>query len=228
MARNQSLPQTRNRGEMSSGSHPFMSLHREMNRLFDDVFRGFGIPMRAHSGEAASMLHPDVDVSENENEFKICADLPGVSEQDVDVTLNDDVLTIRAERKQEHTEDKESYHVVERSHGMFQRSLRLPSNIEPDQVDARFENGVLTVRIPKGQEAQGSRRIKIQGSAARGQIQQSQREQQGEARQLQGRAGQPEEGGTKHERTADGEQASGQQGNAGHDNQAQKGAGQGI
>jgi HSP20 family protein len=148
-----------------AGSDPFMSLHREMNRLFDDVFRGFGLPASASGGGQDSMavMSPQIDVSESDKEIRICADLPGVREQDVDIRLDENVLTIRAERKQERDEENENYHVIERSHGSFQRSLRLPAGIDAENVDASFENGVLTVRIPKSSEAQRSRRIQIQG-----------------------------------------------------------------
>lgn len=164
MARNQQLSPYRG-GEVTRGSDPFMSLHRDMNRLFDDVFRGFGLPMAGAGADRRgdATFAPDIDVSETAKEFKICADLPGVSEQDVDVSITDDVLQIRAERRQERKQDEESFHVVERSYGMFQRTLRLPANIDAERVQADFLNGVLTVTIPKVEDHQRSRRIHIQG-----------------------------------------------------------------
>jgi HSP20 family protein len=94
--------------------------------------------------------------------------LPGVSEKDVDVSLSDDVLTIRREkkfeRKDDTKDDTENYHFVERSYGTFQRSLRLPYAVDPDQVQASFENGVLTVTLSKGKEQERSRRIQVIGS----------------------------------------------------------------
>jgi HSP20 family protein len=166
MARN-SLSPFRSGGLAERGGYggdPFLSLHREMNRLFDDVLRGsFGVPVQ--SGEQGrGMMMPHMDVSETENEVRICAELPGVSEKDVDVSLSDDVLTIRGEKKFERKDDTENYHFVERSYGTFQRSLRLPYAVDPDQVQASFENGVLTVTLSKGKEQERSRRIQVIGS----------------------------------------------------------------
>ena len=148
------------------GGDPFLSLHREMNRLFDDVLRGsFGVPVQ--SGEqGGGMMMPHMDVSETESEVRICAELPGVSEKDVDVSLSDDVLTIRGEKKFERKDDKENYHFVERSYGTFQRSLRLPYAVDPDQVQPSFDNGVLAVTLPKGKEQERSRRIQISGGSS--------------------------------------------------------------
>lgn len=162
MARDQ-LSRPRNTS-MSGGGDPFLSLQREMNRMFDDVFRGFGALSPAGRGErGGAMMQPEIDVSETEQAYKICADLPGVSEKDVDVTLDNDVLTIKAERTQERNEEKENYHLVERSHGVFQRALRLPSDVDADNVEANFQNGVLTLTIPKS-AGRSSRRIQVQGA----------------------------------------------------------------
>ncbi|MBV8576714.1 MAG: Hsp20/alpha crystallin family protein, partial [Acetobacteraceae bacterium] len=87
---------------------PFLTLHREMNRLFDDVMRGGGTPAGfAGAGAGESMLSPHTDVTETEKEVRIKAELPGVNESDIDVSLNDDVLTIRAEKRQERKEERE-------------------------------------------------------------------------------------------------------------------------
>jgi HSP20 family protein len=150
--------------ERGFGGDPFLSLHREMNRLFDDVFRGTLDAPRTTGGEGGLML-PNVDVSESENEVRISAELPGVSEKDVEVTLNDDILTIRGEKRAERHEERENLYVSERSFGTFQRSMRLPFPVEPDQVKADFQNGVLTVTLPKGKAQERSRRIQI-GSGA--------------------------------------------------------------
>lgn len=174
-----------------SGNDVFSSLHREMNRIFDDAFRGVGFPSQYRLGQSQgrssmTMLQPDIDVSETEKEIKICADLPGVSEKDVDVMLDDNVLTIKAERKQERNEQKEDYHIVERTYGTFQRSLQLPSIVDPEQVQAQFEHGVLTVIMPKTEQSQRQRRIEVQGKGQgqgqQGMLGQEQRQsQQGQA-----------------------------------------------
>ena len=169
MARNPLSPFRGGGGLMGSGfgSDPFMSLHREMNRLFDDVSRGAMGQMPSGQGqgsEGAGMLMPHMDVSETDKELKVCAELPGVSEKDVDVRLEDDVLVIRAEKKFERKDEKENYHFMERSYGTFQRALRLPGPVEPEQVQANFENGVLTVTVPKTEQQERSRRIQIGGA----------------------------------------------------------------
>ena len=168
MARNPLTP-FRSGGGLIGGGDPFLSLHREMNRLFDDVFRG--APATAGQGSGAgNFVNALMNVSETDNEIRITAELPGVTEQDIDVSLDDDVLTIRGEKKFERTEggEKESFHFVERSYGTFQRAIRLPFPINPDQVKASFENGVLTVTLPKTAQAERTRRIQVRAGSAGG------------------------------------------------------------
>jgi HSP20 family protein len=143
------------------GGDPFMSFYRDMNRLFEDAFRG--LPLGAGVGQMVAT--PRMDVRETDQEVCVETDLPGVSEKDIEVRLDDDVLTIRGERKAERREDKENYHVMERSMGAFQRSMRLPFHVDPQQVQASFENGVLTVRLPKSPQQTRSRRIEVQPAA---------------------------------------------------------------
>ena len=126
---------------LSVGTDPFLTLHREMNRLFDDVMRG-GAPTTAgqSGGQGAVLLAPSMDVSETDKEARVKVELPGVREDDIEISLNDDVLVIRAEKRQERKEEREGVHFSERAFGTFQRSLRLPFQVDPDQVQARFEN----------------------------------------------------------------------------------------
>jgi HSP20 family protein len=167
MARNPMTP-FRPGGGMFPGD-PFLSLHREMNRLFDDVFRGAGLPAAETQGQGGgTFVNASMNVSETENEIRLTAELPGVTEQDIDISLDDDVLTIRGEKKFERADDKENFHFVERSYGTFQRSLRLPFPVDPEQVQASFENGVLTVAVPKTGRQERSRRIQVQGRGAGG------------------------------------------------------------
>jgi HSP20 family protein len=114
------------------------------------------------------MLMPHMDVSETDRELKICAELPGVTENELDIQLQGDVLMIRGEKKFERTDENENYHLVERCYGSFQRALRLPATVDPDQVQARLEHGVLTVTVPKSEQQERSRRIKIQGGSRPG------------------------------------------------------------
>jgi len=148
------------------GGDPLLSLHREMNRLFDDFFRGPGLPTRnggQNQGSLGNFIDASMDVSETDKEIRITAELPGVAEQDIDVSLDDDVLTIRGEKKLEQKNEKENYHFVERSYGTFQRSIRLPGSVDPEQVKADFENGVLTVTLPKSAQQERTHRIQVQG-----------------------------------------------------------------
>lgn len=161
MARHSLIPA----GTGLMSSDPFMSLQRSMNRLFDDMFRN-GIPAATGQGEESGMVMPQMNVSETEHEVRITAELPGVSERDVDITLDDDMLTIRGEKRMEKKEDREHYHFVERSFGQFRRTLRIPHSVNPDQVQARVENGVLTVILPKHQGQEKMRHIQVKGGGA--------------------------------------------------------------
>jgi len=148
------------------GVTPFMDLQREMNRLFDDVFgRGSGVMPSTDMGQTMWMT-PQLDVTEVDNELRVSAEIPGVSQEDVDVTVEGDILTLRGEKRAETEEDRGNYHVSERSFGRFQRSIQLPFTPEPDQVRANFDRGVLMITIPKADQAQQrGRRIEVQSGA---------------------------------------------------------------
>ncbi len=165
---------------LSAGGDPFLTLHREMNRLFDDVLRGGGAPAGGQGERQSGLLiAPSMDVSETDKDVRVKVELPGVSESDIDISLDEDVLAIRAEKKQERKEEREGVHFTERVFGTFQRSLRLPFRVDPDKVQARFENGVLTVSLAKTQPQERSRRIQIQGAQPHASIEQTQRQGQG-------------------------------------------------
>jgi HSP20 family protein len=142
------------------GPELFLRLHREMDRLFEDVFRGFWPARGLASWEGDAT--PEIDVSETDDAIKICAELPGVDEKDVEVAIDGDVLTVRGEKKLERDEKKESFYLTERSHGRFARSIRLPYEIDPDKAEASLKNGVLTVTLQKPAESrQKTRRIEV-------------------------------------------------------------------
>jgi len=134
---------------------PFMTLHREMNRLFDDVFRSFDLaPVSGMSGMGGSGrmgAWPSVEVVETDKDVRIAAELPGLDEKDVEVMLQEGVLTIRGEKKSE-IEDKERS-FSERIYGRFERRIPLAWEVEEDKVEASFRNGVLTVTMPKSAQA---------------------------------------------------------------------------
>ncbi|PBC02249.1 Hsp20/alpha crystallin family protein [Mesorhizobium sp. WSM3860] len=140
---------------------PFLSLHREVNRLFDDVFRGFGSGLPSLGAVSAfGAGWPSVEVSDNEKEIKVAAEVPGLEEKDIEVLLDDGVLTLKGEKRSE-TEDKERQ-FSERVYGRFERRIPLGYEIEEDKIDARFKNGVLTVTLPKTAKAQSqAKRIEI-------------------------------------------------------------------
>ncbi len=125
------------------------SIQNEMNRLFNTFF---DTPTQANGSTALRRWVPAMDLVETTDDFVLRADLPGLSEGDVNIELEDNVLTISGERKAEHEERKEGYYRVERSSGSFSRSLTLPEGVDPDAVRASFDKGVLEVRIPKPEE----------------------------------------------------------------------------
>ena len=138
---------------------PFFALHREMNRLFDDFFSDFGTPalFAAQGANGARAIH--VDYKDTGKALEIEAELPGVSEDDIDVELNENLLTIRGERKNE--EEKEG--VSRRSYASFQRSMSLPFDVDPDAVEAKFKNGVLKLTLPKPPELESrTKKIEVQ------------------------------------------------------------------
>jgi HSP20 family protein len=156
------IPWNRGRGvtvRRSEDGNPFLTLHGEMNRVFDDVFRGFDL---APFGFDRTLAWPNVEVSETDKEVKVTADLPGLEEKDVEIELANGVLAIKGEKKIE-TEDKERL-FSERFYGRFERQIPIGTEIEEDKVEASFKNGVLAVTMPKSAEAQAKvKRIAING-----------------------------------------------------------------
>jgi HSP20 family protein len=144
----------------------FGSLHREIDRLFDDLTRGgFGtLPSPAQTN-----LMPSIDVTETDKEIEITAELPGLERKDVDISIEDDLLTIRGEKKvetkQEDQEDKDkNYHVSERSYGVFYRVIQLPPGVDPSSIQAVMSKGVLKLTIPKPAKAE-PKKIEVKEAA---------------------------------------------------------------
>jgi HSP20 family protein len=117
----------------------------------DRVWHSWLAPFRTTG--AGGVAQPSLDVAETESEVQVTAELPGLSEKDIDVTLVDDTLTIKGEKKEEEKEEGKHFHRVERRYGSFERCLRLPSPVDTKAVSAKFENGVLTITLPKAEEA---------------------------------------------------------------------------
>jgi HSP20 family protein len=129
---------------------PVSSLQREMNRLFEDFFnRDFFVEPFRGMGE----WRPAVDIAETDDAVVVKAELPGLDPKEVEVSLSGDVLTIKGQKKEEKEEKTKSFHRVERSYGSFTRSVRLPAAVVADKVEANFKNGILTVDLPKAEEA---------------------------------------------------------------------------
>lgn len=137
--------------------NPLSDLHREMNRLFDDVLRGWDVPAPGTSSRGLSWPH--VEVRERENQILVTAELPGMSEGDVEVTVEDGVLTLRGERRQESDDKERGY--TERFYGRFERQIGMPRGVEADKAEASFRDGVLTVTVPRSAETDHRRRVPI-------------------------------------------------------------------
>lgn len=138
---------------------PLLSVYREMNRMFDDIFTGTGSPAGGRAGN--QMAVPSLDVQEKDGQLNIAVELPGVLGEDVDVRLDRDILTISGEKKNEHDQKQSNFHVMERSYGRFSRALQLPFMPDPNQVSAEFEHGVLKIRLQRTAQQQSSRRIEV-------------------------------------------------------------------
>jgi len=138
---------------------PFGSLFRDVQKTFEDFSRRSPI-----AGLSSEMLAPKIDIAESKDAIDLAAELPGVDEKDVDVTLADGMLTIRGEKKTERDEqDKDkNWHVVERSYGSFSRTISLPFDPDPAKVEAKFDKGVLHIHLPKPAEvAKKQQKIEI-------------------------------------------------------------------
>jgi HSP20 family protein len=148
-------------GRRDEEPHPILSLHREMNRLFDDVFRGFDLSPFSMDRWNGTNAWPRIEISQSEKEVQVTAELPGLEEKDIEVGLANGVLAIRGEKKTE-TEDKDRL-FSERYYGRFERRIPL-DDIDQDKIYASFKNGVLNVTLPKSSTAQRKvRRIAING-----------------------------------------------------------------
>mgnify|MGYP003628789960 CR=1 FL=1 len=153
----------------------FNDLRQEMNRVFDNFLTGFPrFPFGRDPFDIASFSTqiggaefraPAVDVTENDTAFHVTAELPGLSEGDVSVSLNDGMLTIKGEKKEEREEKADNRHLSERRFGSFQRSFRVPANVDVDKISGNFSNGVLALTLPKGAKPESKER-KIEIKAA--------------------------------------------------------------
>jgi len=172
--KDQQIPITR--GESSNvpashnGSNSLLRLHREMDRMFDDVLNSFGItPMRSGflsdpliGDQASSFYHPQIDVSGNEENYEVMLDVPGLSESDLSIEVKDDVLTIKGQKEARNESNENQFYRVERSYGAFQRTLSLPGDAAGEDIRANLSDGVLKLEIPRQETTEsGVKRISI-------------------------------------------------------------------
>jgi HSP20 family protein len=134
-----------------------------MTELFDRFFRGLDLAPLDAPGPLGAGFRPRIDVAETEHAIEVSAELPGIAEKDVDVSLAGDVLTIRGERKHEHEESEKEWYRKEQSYGSFHRAIALPAEVDPDKVAASFAQGVLKVTLPKVVGAR-SKRITVRAA----------------------------------------------------------------
>jgi HSP20 family protein len=145
--------------------HPLVAFQREIERMFDDLRRGFDLPVLGMAGEG--MISPRIDITETDEAVVVTAELPGLEEKDIDVSLNDEVLVLKGEKKADREEKRQGYVYAERSFGSFERRIPITFGVLADKVEASFKNGVLTVTLPKNPEAVTHvRRIPINVAAA--------------------------------------------------------------
>ena len=150
------------------GGRGFYDPHSEVNRLLDEMFGNLGSTTGRQQRTQQTQWAPPLDVVHQDGDLLIRAELPGVKREDVEITLHERVLTISGERRAEEQREGSGYYVRERRHGSFRRSLVLPHDVQEGQVSARFEDGVLEVRVPGGATELEPKRIQIQGPSGEG------------------------------------------------------------
>jgi len=160
------LPTRRRRGELGRRAidwSDISSFQEEMNRMFDDFFRGV-IPSSFRRIESRmTEFAPSIDVSETDKTIKVTAELPGLEEKDISATVEDDFLVLTGEKREEKKEEKEEYYHREVSYGSFRRTIPLSAKVDVNKVDASFKNGILKITLPKlpGPEKEKGKTIKI-------------------------------------------------------------------
>lgn len=142
-----------------------VSLQQELNDVFDRFFERFERPFFDRSFGLAGLSQPSIDITESDKQIKIAVDLPGMDEDDIDVSLTGDILTIRGERRHEREEDEKGYFLHERSYGSFYRTIPMPPGLETDRAKAEFKKGVLRITMPKSSHAKDlTKRIEVKAA----------------------------------------------------------------
>jgi len=145
------------KGNVTVEDRPLVRLRDEMEHLFDRFWQEPWNTGLAEAFPAISSLGLRLNLAESENEVTVTAEVPGIDPKDVDISVSNNLLTIRGEKKQDKEEKKRNYHYIERSYGSFHRSIQLPSTVDSSKVDAKYKDGILTVTLRKRPEAKPKR-----------------------------------------------------------------------
>ena len=152
----------RKRGDVTidqEEENPLALFERDMNRMFDEFFGGFGLAPTWENGW--STFSPQVDIVDSEKEIKVLVELPGLDEKDIDVSFSRNTLTISGEKRQEQEDKNKNYYRMERSYGSFKRAIPIPCEIKTEDIDATFKNGILSIVLPKATEGRCRQKITI-------------------------------------------------------------------
>ena len=148
------------------GRRGFYDPVSEVNRMFEDMLGNLARRPRGQQGTEVTEWTPAIDVVTEDGNLVVRAELPGVKQEDVDITLHNNVLTVSGERKAEQEEERGGYYVRERRYGSFSRSLTVPEGVDESKIHARYENGVLEVTVEGAAVVQEPKRIQIEGSSS--------------------------------------------------------------
>lgn len=144
--------------------NPLTALQRDINNVFEDFWRHMENGWNGRA-TAVGVFGPSTDVSETEDSVEVAVELPGMSEEDIDISLSGDSMTIRGEKKVEHENRRKGVYMAERAYGAFYRTIPLPPGVDSDKAEAKFKRGVLTVTLPKSPEAQAKvKRIPVKAA----------------------------------------------------------------
>ncbi len=148
----------RRRGSLRRWDEPVRSFFEEVEELFDRFFGDYELePVRERWG----LFTPKVDFTEDDKEYRITAELPGMNEKDIEVTMDEHSITIKGEKKEDKEDKGKNYYYRERRYGSFTRTIPLPEDVDVDKVEAKFKNGVLTLKLPKTGTGRSIKKIEI-------------------------------------------------------------------
>lgn len=156
------------RQNQSQSAGPAQTMPTNVNRLFEELWRSFNVPIGRMADDEAGPSEPNIDIRETDKEIQVLAELPGMEEADIEVNITDGMLSVAGERDSERESREGGYLVRERSVGRFERVVPLPDGLDIDAAQASFKNGLLTISIPKTKEAQAEvKRVTVKGNGKR-------------------------------------------------------------